>query len=125
MVLFHVRKHTSLDIMVYSGYTLEEILKGPPAMVKILSLVDILIDGRYRQDLPTSKIWRGSSNQIMHLLSKRSQKYSGYIDALYGRCRSLQVEFADDTNFHIIGIPGRDDLSRLRKHLFHRGIHQK
>ncbi|XLM22822.1 anaerobic ribonucleoside-triphosphate reductase activating protein, partial [Chromobacterium piscinae] len=25
--------------------------------------VDVLIDGSYRQDLPTSKPWRGSDNQ--------------------------------------------------------------
>ena len=124
-LLSHVKKHTTLDIIVYSGYTLHEILNGNPDMKMALSQVDILIDGRYREDLPTTKIWRGSSNQVLHLLSKRALKYNRYVDAEYGESRPLQVEMGEGKTLQIIGIPGRGDLNRLKELLFQRGITQK
>ena len=124
-LLYYVKKHTTLDIMVYSGYTLNEILNGNPDMRMTLSLVDILIDGRYREDLPTTKIWRGSSNQVLHILSKRALKYNRFVNAEYGESRPLQVEMGEGKTFQIIGIPERGDLNRLKELLFQRGITQK
>lgn len=60
------------DIMVYSGYTLEQLLelaRSQPAVGRLLRLSDILVDGPYLEaqrdlDLP----FRGSANQrIIHL----------------------------------------------------------
>ena len=49
----------SKDIMVWTGYTFEEI----PERVK--KLVDIIMDGKYDECNHTTKRFRGSDNQIM------------------------------------------------------------
>ena len=57
------------DIMVYTGYTYEE-LKNDLLRSPILSTIDTLLDGKYECDNPTTKPFRGSSNQILHKLVK-------------------------------------------------------
>lgn len=47
------------DIMIYTGYTFQEV----PDRIK--NLVDIIMDGRYDESLPTTRRFRGSDNQIM------------------------------------------------------------
>lgn len=58
-----------LSVMIYSGYTLEQLraLKR----TALLKYVDILIDGKYEQDKTVADPWRGSSNQGIHFLTKR------------------------------------------------------
>ncbi|POZ61836.1 anaerobic ribonucleoside-triphosphate reductase activating protein [Chromobacterium alticapitis] len=51
-------RYPDKDIWLWTGYLYEEV-----RALEILRFVDVLIDGRYRQDLPTSKPWRGSANQ--------------------------------------------------------------
>lgn len=48
---------SSKDIMVYTGYTFEEV----PLYIK--NLVDIIVDGKYEINNPTAKPFRGSDNQ--------------------------------------------------------------
>ena len=56
-----------LDIIMYSGYTYEELMnmgKGNGALAELIDTVDILIDGRYdhtQRDL--TLLFRGSKNQ--------------------------------------------------------------
>ena len=61
-----LRAESTLDVMMYSGYTLEE-LRGwhDAAVEEILSNIDLLIDGEYVEELNTNKIYRGSDNQVM------------------------------------------------------------
>jgi len=117
-----IRQYTALDILVYSGYTLDEILSGSKAKKEMLRLTDVLIDGRYHKDLPTNKLWRGSDNQQMHLLSERAQKYSSFIEEEYSLSRLFQIEITTENNFRIIGIPGKGDMERFKKGLFKRGL---
>ncbi|KIA79176.1 ribonucleoside-triphosphate reductase [Chromobacterium piscinae] len=51
-------RYPDKDIWLWTGYQHEQV-----AELDILRYVDVLIDGSYRQDLPTSKPWRGSDNQ--------------------------------------------------------------
>lgn len=51
------------DIMIYSGYTYEELMEDSLAQ-EILGCTDILVDGKFKQELANCKLrWRGSSNQ--------------------------------------------------------------
>lgn len=60
-----------LSVMLYSGYTLEQ-LRARPGAARLLSAVDLLVDGRYEQALPESKRrWLGSTNQVLHFLTAR------------------------------------------------------
>jgi anaerobic ribonucleoside-triphosphate reductase activating protein len=62
-----------LTVMVFSGYTLEEIRQMPePPVHDLLAHTDILVDGPYVRELPeTWRRWIGSSNQRIHFLSDR------------------------------------------------------
>jgi anaerobic ribonucleoside-triphosphate reductase activating protein len=62
-----------LTVMVYSGYTIEEIRLLPdPAAAKLLAATDVLVDGPYVRELPdTERRWVGSTNQRVHFLTER------------------------------------------------------
>ena len=54
----------SKDVWVWSGYTFEELLADSDDKLALLAEVDVLVDGRYRQELHDSGLqFRGSSNQ--------------------------------------------------------------
>jgi anaerobic ribonucleoside-triphosphate reductase activating protein len=63
-----------LTVMVFSGYTLEEIHRGAdPAMLDLLEHTDILVDGPYLRDRPEPRRrWIGSANQRVHVLTDRA-----------------------------------------------------
>lgn len=69
-----VRKE-GLSVMVFSGYTLEEIKRLPdPNAAALLAETDLLVDGRYEAERRTTKRrWIGSENQVLHFLSDRYQ----------------------------------------------------
>ena len=55
--------HTK-DIWSWSGYTWDELLKDSDDKLKMLSLIDILVDGRFLEDkMDLTLQFRGSSNQ--------------------------------------------------------------
>jgi anaerobic ribonucleoside-triphosphate reductase activating protein len=62
-----------LTVMVFSGYTLEELRTLPdPAVAELLARTDLLVDGPYRQEEPdTTRRWIGSRNQRVHCLTDR------------------------------------------------------
>jgi len=61
-----------LSIMVFSGYTLAELSSQGPDAARLLSLCDLLVDGKYDAEQPeTGRRWIGSRNQIMHFLTAR------------------------------------------------------
>lgn len=54
----------SKDIWMWSGYTFEELLEETPDKLELLSLSDVLVDGRYEQDQRDLTLrFRGSRNQ--------------------------------------------------------------
>lgn len=59
--------------MVFTGYTLAELRASTdPDVAAALQRTDLLVDGRYRADLPEARRrWVGSSNQQVHFLSPR------------------------------------------------------
>jgi len=65
-----VRSLTRLSVLLFSGYSLEEIYNHPTGP-DVLRLIDVLIDGRYVQNERLARGLRGSSNQTVHLLTTR------------------------------------------------------
>lgn len=72
-------KEMGKDLVVYSGYTLEQLLelaKERPAIGELLDTCDILVDGPYMEALrDIDLLFRGSSNQRiidLHLLRKEN-----------------------------------------------------
>ncbi len=69
----NLKEKTHLPILCYTGYTFEELLEIEYA-VKVLSLIDTLIDGRFVESLyDPSLAFRGSSNQ--RIINIRQEKY--------------------------------------------------
>lgn len=64
-LLGRIKKETGKSIWLWTGYTIEEILENNnPIQLFMLSLVDVLIDGRFEEDKKDLKLkYRGSSNQ--------------------------------------------------------------
>jgi anaerobic ribonucleoside-triphosphate reductase activating protein len=66
-------RRRGLTVMVYSGYTLEEIRQMPDrSAAELLARTDVLVDGPYVRESPdTLRRWVGSTNQRVHFLSDR------------------------------------------------------
>lgn len=62
-----------LSVVVFSGYTLEELrASDEPGVKDLLAATDLLIDGRYEAASPEChRKWAGSSNQRFHFLTDR------------------------------------------------------
>lgn len=117
----YVRTHTELDILSYSGFTLEEILEGPEEMRVLLRNLDMLIDGRFVEELRLAHPWMGSSNQRLHMLTPRARrKYRRALEGAEGT-NVMHVGLGDN-RIHLIGVPGDDFMKRLREGLAGRGI---
>lgn len=60
------------DIWCWTGYRLDELDEAQQALLPYL---DVLIDGRFEQELADpSLLWRGSGNQVVHRLSHTAQE---------------------------------------------------
>ena len=61
-----------LDVIAFSGYRIEELQSGVvPHSELLLREIDVLVDGRFVRDLPSSEPLRSSSNQRVHYLTDR------------------------------------------------------
>jgi anaerobic ribonucleoside-triphosphate reductase activating protein len=95
-----LRAEREWSVTVYSGYRLELLEQElRPGSQDLLARTDLLIDGRYREDLHAELLWRGSANQRLHLLTDRVH--------LPVADRSAGVEFrlASDGSFELVGVP--------------------
>jgi anaerobic ribonucleoside-triphosphate reductase activating protein len=63
-----------LSVISYSGYTLSELKRDRAPHLgsrSLLNQLDVLIDGPFRLKLAGDLPYRGSSNQLIHLLTDR------------------------------------------------------
>lgn len=60
----------STDILIYTGYRLEELRElNSKAINGILDSATVIIDGAYVEDLNNDSVLRGSSNQQIHIMN--------------------------------------------------------
>ncbi len=58
------------DIWLWTGYKRDQLT---PQQNQVLDYIDVLVDGKFVQDLADPNlIWRGSSNQVIHYLHRKS-----------------------------------------------------
>ena len=95
-----VRQRKDLGVIVYTGFTYEELLRMPQAQ-SLLEQTDLLIDGPYIQELDDGLSLRGSSNQRTILLTKR---YRNML-SVYGTQKREQEIFHHAGVTHYVGIP--------------------
>lgn len=73
-VLAHTVREAGLSVMVYTGYTLDELraADAPAGAADLLAATDLLVDGRYEESQrTTTRRWIGSDNQVLHFLTDR------------------------------------------------------
>lgn len=62
-IVSEIKKSTSKDIWIYSGYTFEELIENPQQKT-LLEMADVLVDGLFKIELKDLRLrFRGSSNQ--------------------------------------------------------------
>lgn len=71
VALARAARTNARSVMIYSGYTLEQLqANADPAVAELLSLTDVLVDGPYVREQPeTRRRWIGSRNQKLHLFT--------------------------------------------------------
>ncbi|PIB40777.1 radical SAM protein [Pseudomonas sp. 2822-15] len=116
-----LRRLSELDILVYSGYSLEQ-LKEPLLQTK--GLIDALISDPYIEALSQTMALRGSDNQRLSLLTPLGRARLGHYERpLEPTDKALDLMFDESGSVWMAGIPRRDDLLRLRDLLHEQGHH--
>jgi anaerobic ribonucleoside-triphosphate reductase activating protein len=117
-----IKKKSDLTILSYTGRTLSHLRSEPNESVvhKILSAIDILIDGPYVESLNDGSMWRGSSNQKVHFMSARYSNLENSVAT--EKSRKLQVNLNSNGDFDLTGIPPVGFLESLQARLLEKGL---
>jgi anaerobic ribonucleoside-triphosphate reductase activating protein len=75
VALAKAARQLNLSVMVFSGYTIEELnARSESEVAELIATTDILVDGPYIREQPdTERRWIGSRNQRIHFLTTRYQ----------------------------------------------------
>lgn len=90
------------DILIFTGYTIEELRdRNDPFTDKVLLYASVIIDGDYKEELNTGNVLRGSDNQRIHILKATCEdRYSKYINT----GKRLFESFSTPEGFFMIGL---------------------
>lgn len=104
-----VRESSNLSVIVYTGYTINQLrgLNNPKVDSLLDSMIDILIDGEYVDELNDGLALRGSSNQTVHFLTDR---YKGLEGMYTEKKRNAEILITDKRLF-FVGIPEKETLN--------------
>lgn len=113
LLLKLIRKHTSLSVIIYTGFTVEQLhLMNNPMVDEILNgLIDIIIDGEYIEELNDGISLRGSFNQRVVFITDRYKEESW----MYERKQRDTEVIATNRNLFLIGIPTKNDFKKWTK----------
>lgn len=92
-----VRANTSLSVILFTGYTWEEVQKMPHAPA-LISLMDVCIAGRYQQANRLAHHLAGSAKKTFHFLTSR------YSPANFEQVEQAEIILAPDGEIRISGI---------------------
>ncbi|MGY3323883.1 4Fe-4S single cluster domain-containing protein [Pseudomonas sp. TE3911] len=116
-----LRRLSELDILVYSGYSLEQLNES---LLQTKGLIDTLISDPYIEALSQTMALRGSDNQRLSLLTPLGRARLGHYERpLEPADKALDLMFDESGSVWMAGIPRRDDLLRLRDLLHEQGHH--
>lgn len=107
-----VRKKTDLGVMIYTGFTLEELQEADnPDYNLLLEQCDLLVDGPYIDELNDSKNLRGSSNQRAIPLTDRYAEYAKQIGT-----KPAEIEmFYEEEKIRIVGVPPKNMFKKVKQ----------
>lgn len=99
-------RRAGLSVVVFTGYTLEELrARGDAGAAELLAATDLLVDGRYDRTRPErARRWAGSANQRFHFLTGRYAP--GVERAAAGELeRTVEVRLGADGRVFVNGWP--------------------
>lgn len=107
------QQRPTLDVICFTGYTWSELLArstlGETGIERLLSQVDVLIDGPYIKAQNNGRGLRGSTNQVIHRLTERGRAMKYDFENA-----PRQVEFhIGNENYLLAGIPPAQVLTTL------------
>jgi len=103
-----VREKRDLGVIVYTGYTLEELQAASeedPGVRDLLGFTDLLIDGPYVREKDVNQPYVGSSNQRLLLLTGRYAGEMDYYTSAEGR--KVEIRLSEERTL-LVGVPGRE-----------------
>lgn len=114
-----LKRRSRLSLLSYTGYRLEWLQQNAERYGELLSLLDILIDGEYRNDEAGPFLWRGSRNQrVIDLQQSRTSPVSELPTT-----DTQEVQLAvTGSNVIVTGFPDSDSILKLRDAMGRRGI---
>lgn len=119
-----IKQKKDLGVVCYTGYTLENLVRhGNQNQKLLLSKIDLLIDGLYKQELHGDWRWRGSKNQRLLPLTNRYKKLVQEI--LKQDDSSCGLEFFVDNNgiLSFNGVPNQPNFrEKFEQKMLEKGI---
>lgn len=111
VILARQARARGLSTMVFSGFTLEEACAmSDPAVVELIGLTDILVDGPYVRELPdTTRRWIGSTNQRIHFLTDRYR-----FDSAWEKPNTLEIRL-EQGQLTVNGFPARSAVGLWKR----------
>ncbi len=108
------------DILVYTGYTLEELKASRQDNIReCLKHIGVIIDGPYVKKLNNNCLMRGSENQRIIIINHSlKSKYEKYLATAHNEVQN----FTTSEGTISVGIHKPDFKENLAKHLKSRGI---
>lgn len=110
-----VRKEVDLGVIIYTGFTIEELVQSNNfEIIKLLKRCDLLVDGAYIESLNDGRNLRGSSNQRAIPLTERYKEFS----KVFGT-KPAEVEFFfHEEKIEMVGVPSAEVLERFKNAVF-------
>jgi len=124
MELLPMLKKLSADIILYTGYTINELLgKQSRAVNVILESTAILIDGRYIDELNNNVFMRGSDNQSIIILNDDYKNaYTWYFSNGTNRIQNFKIYNNETVS---VGIHKRNFKTELNRRVEKYGLRRE
>ena len=118
-IVVQLRKKTKVDILVYTGYSVEDITDQ---LQQIKPYIDVLISDPFQRQSSQTLRLRGSDNQRLHCFTSQAiEKFAYYQQAVTTKDKVLDVMFDAEGVVWFAGIPRRDDFVKLQTLLKQQG----
>lgn len=110
-----LRANTTADILVYSGYPIEQISMH---IERMQGLIDVLISDPFDLEVDQSAPLRGSNNQRLHMLSDMGrERFKQFERPIAEKDKAFDLMLDQSGVLWLAGIPARNDFRRLKDHL--------